>query len=222
MAIGKGSTVFRFLSILVVTMLISAASGNADAETTQINSGIDSKVSRFLTQARQSWSDLNVPYNDGKRLYDLVVKGNFKHILEIGTSTGHSTIWLAWAASKTGGVVVTIEIDKERYLKALDNFKQAGVDRFIDARLTDAHELVPVLMGPFDFVFCDADKEWYLQYFKEVENKIAPSGCFVAHNVLWRGSPEIDRFLSYVESHPKFQTRIEKTSSEGISVSCRK
>jgi caffeoyl-CoA O-methyltransferase len=213
----------RFILEIFIAVLLSVFVPKTIcySETAQIRADLDKKVSQFLTQARHSWSDLNVPYDDGKRLYDLVVKGNFTRILEIGTSTGHSTIWLAWAASKTGGTVVTIEIDKERYLRALDNFKQSGVDRFIDARLADAHELVPVLTGPFDFIFCDADKEWYLQYFKDLEHKIVPSGCFSAHNVLWRGSPDIDRFLTYVETHPKFRTRIEKASSEGISVSCR-
>jgi predicted O-methyltransferase YrrM len=211
-----------FQQALVVIFLFSVSSHPLClAQTIQTKPDLDNKVAQFLTNARHSWGDLNVPYDDGKLLFDIIVKGKYKRILEIGTSTGHSTIWLAWAVSKTEGTVTTIEIDKGRHMKALDNFKQAGVEGFIDARLGDAHEIVPALTGPFDFVFCDADKEWYLQYFKDLENKIPPRGCFSAHNVLWRGSPDIDRFLSYAKGHPKFRTRIEKTSSEGISVSCR-
>ena len=111
-------------------------------------SALDSQVSRFLEEARNTWSDLNIPYEDGKILYSLVLKGRFKNILEIGTSTGHSTIWLAWAASKTGGRVTTIEINRERHEKALANFKKAGVASYIDGRLADAHQLVPRLNGP--------------------------------------------------------------------------
>lgn len=62
----------------------------------------DAKVEAFLEAHRGAWRDLNVPESDGKLLYDLVVKNQYKDIIEIGTSTGHSTIWLAWAASKTG------------------------------------------------------------------------------------------------------------------------
>jgi predicted O-methyltransferase YrrM len=182
---------------------------------------LDKQVSRFLEEARNTWSDLNVPYEDGKILYDLVLKGRFKNILEIGTSTGHSTIWLAWAASKTGGRVTTIEINRERYERALANFKKAGLASFIDARLTDAHELVPRLQGPFDFVFCDADKDWYVNYFLALEAKINPGGCFTAHNVLWSSDPDIKKFLDQVKGNPKFLTRIETGSGEGISVSCR-
>jgi caffeoyl-CoA O-methyltransferase len=184
-------------------------------------SALDSQVSRFLEEARNTWSDLNVPYEDGKTLYSLVLNGRFKNILEIGTSTGHSTIWLAWAASKTGGKVTTIEINRERYEKALANFKKAGVASYIDARLADAHQLVPLLPGPYDFIFCDADKEWYLQYFLDLEAKIIPKGCFTAHNVLWRYDPHIKKFLDGVKGNPGFRTHIEKGSGEGISVSCR-
>ena len=184
-------------------------------------SALDSQVSRFLEEARNTWFDMNVPYADGKILYSLVLKGRCKNILEIGTSTGHSTIWLAWAASKTGGRVTTIEINRQRYEMALANFKKAGVASYIDARLADAHQAVPRLKGPYDFIFCDADKEWYLQYFLDLESKISPQGCFTAHNVLWRYDPHIKKFLEYVKGDSGFRTQIEKGSGEGISVSCR-
>lgn len=184
-------------------------------------SPLDSRASRFLEEARNSWSDMNVPYEDGKTLYSLVLKGRFKNILEIGTSTGHSTIWLAWAASKTGGRVTTIEINQERHEKALANFKKAGLNSYIDARLGDAHQLVPRLRGPYDFIFCDADKDWYLQYFLDLEAKISPGGCFTAHNVLWRYDPHIKKFLDHFKENPGFRTHIEKGGGEGISVSCR-
>ena len=184
-------------------------------------SEFDARVLGFLNSAQGSWSDLNVPYEDGKILYDVVLKGDFKNILELGTSTGHSTIWLAWAASKTGGKVTTIEIDKGRYQTAVGNFRRAGVARYIDAYLADAHTLVRALAGPFDFVFCDADKDWYLQYFLDVKTKISPGGCFTAHNVLWSRDQDIRKFVDYVKQDAAFQTRIERGSGEGISISCR-
>jgi predicted O-methyltransferase YrrM len=182
-------------------------------------SDLDAQVSRFLSDASGSWADWNVPYEDGRILYKLVLKGNYKDILEIGASTGHSTIWLAWAASKTGGKVTTIEIDERRRHIALENFKKAGVASYVDARLGDAHEVAPILNGPFDFVFSDADKEWHLQYFRGLEPKMSPNGCFTAHNVLWQDDPGIKRFLDYVKKDPRFRTTIERSSGEGISIS---
>ena len=89
----------------------------------------------FLDKNRNNWTSginyWNVPYADGKILHDLIVKGGFRNILEIGTSTGHSTIWLAWAAAKTGGKVSTIEIDQRRHEQALKNIRDAGVEKII-------------------------------------------------------------------------------------------
>ncbi len=132
----------------------------AHAQPKEHHPSLDAQVTQFLESHRHRWNAWNVPFEDGKILHDLVVAGRFRNILEIGTSTGHSAIWLAWAASKTGGKVVTIEIDPGRHKIALENFKQAGVEAYIDARLADAHDLVTQLPGPFDFVFSDADKEW--------------------------------------------------------------
>jgi predicted O-methyltransferase YrrM len=154
-------------------------------------------------------------------LYNLIVKNNYKRALEIGTSTGHSAIWMAWALSKTGGKLITIEIDEDRYQAALKNFKKAGVEEWIDARLADAHLLVKELKGPFDFVFSDADKEWYTQYFKDIDPKLVAGGCFTAHNV---ANPfgGIKAFLDYIRSLPNYQTTIDQSSSAGISISYKK
>ena len=184
---------------------------------------LDRQVSAFLDAQRDRWDYLNVPYQDGKILHDLVVKLGAKRILEIGTSTGHSTIWLAWAAAKTGGKVTTIEIDRGRHDRALANLKRAGVADYVDARLADAHELVTALPGPWDFVFQDADKEWYLQYFLALDPKMAAGGCYTAHNVARPTAREVREFLARVRGDPRYDTRFaEGASGEGISVSCRK
>jgi len=131
-----------------------------------VPANLDARVKAFLDQRRNTWSQginyWNVRYQDGQALHDLVLKNGFKRLLEVGTSTGHSAIWLAWAAVKTGGRLTTIEIDPTRHAEALRNFKLAGVDAYIDARLANAHDLVKQLPGPWDLVFQDADKDWYL------------------------------------------------------------
>ena len=182
--------------------------------------GLDAQVRAFLERTRGEWRDMNVPYADGQALHDLIVEKRFTRGLEIGTSTGHSAIWIAWAMSKTGGRLVTIEIDERRHRTALKNFEEAGVSKYVDARLADAHRLVKELPGPFDFVFSDADKEWYTQYFKDLEAKLEVGGCFTAHNVL-DGFAGVGEFLEYVRARPNYTTTIERTSRSGVSVSCR-
>ena len=161
---------------------------------------------------------MNVPARDGQFLHDMIVENGYTRALEIGTSTGHSSIWIAWALSKTGGKLITLEIDESRHREALANFQEAGLADYIDARLVDAHEEVKILEGPFDFVFSDADKNWYTQYFKDLAPKMAPGGCYTSHNIYMRGMRE---YVDYLRSQPGFETTIEDDRTSGIGVTCR-
>ena len=183
---------------------------------------LDRRIESFLDKHRGAWRDMNVPEADGKILYDLVLKNGCTKALEIGTSTGHSGIWIAWALSKTGGRLVTIEIDEERHREAVANFKETGLSDYIDARLGDAHELVPRLQGPFDFVFCDADKEWYKNYLIAALPKLEVGGCFVAHNVSGRGWGGTGEFYSYAKSLPNLETTLVSRSWSGMSISYKR
>lgn len=181
---------------------------------------LDRQVREFLDGHRRQWRDMNVPGADGQLLYDLVVERGFTRALEVGTSTGHSAIWIAWALSKTGGTLTTIEIDEGRYREALQNFAEAGVSEYIDARLADAHELVPELEGPYDFVFVDADKNWYTRYFQLLLPKLTADACFTAHNVSGRARG-MGGFLDELERTPGLRTEIVRASRSGVSVSCK-
>jgi len=206
---------FKSVIFLIVGLLSFC---NSWGQNPEMENELEKKVKAFLKDNAENWSDMNVPLGDGKILYDIIVKNKYKNAVEIGTSTGHSAIWIAWALSKTGGKLITIEIDKSRYMQAKSNFKKAGVDKFIDARLADAHELVPQLPGKYDFVFSDADKHWYKNYFIAMDPKLEAGGCFTAHNTAMRTSG-IKEFLDYVESLKNYKTTLEKTSRAGISIS---
>jgi predicted O-methyltransferase YrrM len=183
---------------------------------------LDAPVQAFLDRHRGTWRDLNVPESDGKLLHDLILRHKFTRALEIGTSTGHSGVWIAWALAKTGGKLTTVEIDSGRHRTALANFKEAGVAAYIDARLGDAHQIVPALSGPFDFVFSDADKEWYKNYFIAVWPKLVSGGCFTAHNVSGQGAAGIGDFLAHLKTVPDAMTTIDSTSRAGVSISCKR
>jgi caffeoyl-CoA O-methyltransferase len=217
----------RDFAIIIMTFMLvsciniipaSAQSGNEDPL-------LDEKVKSFLNSRSRRWYDMNVPASDGKLLYDIIIENNYKSALEIGTSTGHSAIWIAWALSKTGGKLITIEIDEGRHKEALQNFKEAGLTDYIDARLADAHQLVKELKGPFDFVFSDADKNWYKNYFIDVDPKLKVGGCFTAHNVSDRGyrgrySGQAV-FLEYVKSLKNYETTVNN-SGGGVSISYKR
>ncbi|HPW18313.1 MAG TPA: class I SAM-dependent methyltransferase [Candidatus Aminicenantes bacterium] len=225
---SRNMTAIGLAAVVASAVLLSAASGpGAAPRQTRSAAGpeLDRKVQAFLDANARGWRDMNVPEADGRILYDLVLENKYTRALEIGTSTGHSGIWIAWALSKTGGRLVTVEIDGGRYREAVANFREAGLDPWIDARLADAHELVPALAGPFDFVFCDADKDWYKNYFVAVLPKLTVGGAFVAHNVsrrMRRGGWGSGDFVEHVLSLPFMETTFREDSWSGISVSVKR
>ncbi len=215
---------FRYRPLFALLILSSLFIVNyAQGQTTAKETDLDSKVKTFLNNQKNNWRDMNVPASDGQLLYDIIVGKGYTDALEIGTSTGHSSIWIAWALSKTGGKLITIEIDESRHKEALANFRETGLSEYIDARLADAHELVNELKGPFDFVFSDADKDWYTNYFKAVDPKLESGGCFTAHNVRppgsgRRGMAGAQEYLKYVQSLDNYTTTVDSSGS-GLAIS---
>jgi caffeoyl-CoA O-methyltransferase len=216
----------KYLCIGILSLLFALLASpmpcySQDAEKERL---MDQRVKKFLDKMKSRWRDLNVPEEDGKILYEIILQNKYKRALEVGTSTGHSAIWIAWALSKTGGKLITIEIDKGRYREAQTNFKEAGLSDYIDARLADAHDLVNDLSGPFDFVFIDADKDWYTNYAKTLVPKLELGGCMTAHNVeegrfSMRGTRE---YYEYMKSLPEFETSMHPKSRAGVAISYKK
>lgn len=210
--------VIAFVAVFFLTLSSGCAQGSDPAPT-----DLDGKVKAFLESRKYRWRDMNVPASDGQLLYDIIIENNYTRALEIGTSTGHSAIWIAWALSKTGGKLITIEIDESRHQEALANFREAGVMDYIDARLANAHQLVKELKGPFDFVFSDADKDWYKQYFIDVSPKLKVGGCFTAHNIpsgqgRRYGQHGTAEFINYVQGLKNYKTSINSQGG-GVSIS---
>jgi len=229
----------KFISFAIIACILCVAGFASRPDPPDAaDDNLDARVQQFLDSHRGSFRDMNVPEVDGRALYDIIIKHKYKQALEIGTSTGYSGLWIAWALSKTGGKLITIDIDRSRHEEAVANFREAGLSRFIDARLGDAHEIVPALPGPFDFVFCDADKEWYENYLKAALPKIVVGGCFAAHNVSdysgWGGGRmrggrggfgggPTGGYLEYARSLPNLHTSVLQISgSGGLAVSYKK
>ncbi len=210
------------LNAVILFSLISVSR----AQESMDSLSLDNRVSSFLVERKGAWHDMNIPEIDGQLLHDIIIQNNYTKALEIGTSTGRSGIWIAWALSKTGGKLITIEINEQRHREAIENFKQAGLSTYIDARLADAHQLVRELEGPFDFVFCDADKGWYKNYFIAIYPKLEVNGCYTAHNVsdsgwrrLWGGGAQ--EFYQYVRELPNMDTSVN-TDGNGVSISFKR
>lgn len=108
-------------------------------------------------------------------------------ILEIGTAIGYSTIYLARAAQRTGGRVLTVDMNRGRMERAVEYIRRAGLDKFVEFRLENALKFLPGLEEEFDFIFVDGAKGEYPDYLDLLCPLVCPGGLLVVDNVLFRG-----------------------------------
>ena len=121
-------------------------------------------------------------------------------VLELGTSNGYSTIWLADAVEGVGGSIVSVDVDAERIALARENLERAGLDA--DLRVADAaHTLAQSATGAWDLVFLDAERGAYVGYWPDLLRTLRPGGLLVVDNVLSHAD-EVASFLSLVSSEP--------------------
>jgi predicted O-methyltransferase YrrM len=178
----------------------------------------DEKVLPMLKHLPYRHGGMNVPASDGRILYDIIRENGYTRGLEIGTSNGYSALWLGLAFKENGGQLITIEIEPQRAREAQENFIHAGLEDVIESRVNDALREIPVLDGPFDFVFIDAWKPDYLSYLRLVLPKMKPGGVITAHNVTSQGG-SMQGFLEEIRDNPDLETIIDRSSRAGVSIS---
>lgn len=108
-----------------------------------------------------------------------------RRMLELGTSNGYSTIWLADAARATGGSLTSVEIDPERSAQARENLSAAGLEQFAELRVQDAAEVLATSEDrSWDFIFLDAERPAYSDYWPHLRRVLTPRGLLVVDNVI--------------------------------------
>ncbi len=184
------------------------------------NSPEESRVLAVLDDVYRTQRYLSVPEADGRLLRVLVESTGAKHVVEIGTSTGYSGLWLLSALMKTGGRLTTYEIDRGRHEAARANYDRAGVLKLATLVLGDAHAEVAKLKDAIDLVFIDADKEGYPDYLRKLSPLVRPGGLIVAHNM---ASPPPDpRYVDAVTANPAYDTIFLNMHDAGVGVTLKK
>ena len=163
---------------------------------------------------------LNVTTREGRVLRQLTEALGAKRVVEIGTSSGYSTIWLALGVRSTGGKVLTHEIDPERIKMATANFRKAGVDDLVTIIAGDAHETVKQHKEPIDLVFFDADKKGYVDYLAKLLPLVRPGGLILGHD-MHRPMPD-PRYIESITKNPNLETSFIMMESYGISMTLKK
>lgn len=120
----------------------------------------------------------------GQLLLTLIVGIGAKTIVEVGTSSGYSGLYLAAGARRTGGRVITFEVDPAKVELASGTFADAGVDDVVELRPSDGVAGLAAFDGTADLVFLDAEKDLYLGALEPAIRALRPGGLLVADNLI--------------------------------------
>jgi len=127
-------------------------------------------------------------------------------IVELGTSNGYSTIWLADAAEAGGARLISVEIDADRTEQARGNLERAGLSA--DLRTQDAGELLRAADdGAWDFVFLDAERPAYAGYWPDLLRALAPGALLVIDNVISHAE-QVEEVTALIEAEPTVTTAL--------------
>lgn len=132
----------------------------------------------------------------------IVRSNNIKNVLEVGTAIGYSGILMAKEIEKNNGKLYTIEIDEERYKLAQENFKKSGLKNIVSIK-GDAVEEIKKIDENFDFVFIDASKGHYLEFFEDSYKLLNKNGIIFIDNIMFRG-------YLYKEYPKRFKTIVRR------------
>jgi len=132
----------------------------------------------------------------GELLHILARVTQARRILELGTATGYSTIFLARAFTSTRGRLVTIDKDPDMAVRAKINFHRAGLDQQIDIVIGDSQERLSKMDKSFDLVFLDIDKEYYISVLPHCRRLLKKGGLLIADNVGFKDADPFNRLIS--------------------------
>jgi predicted O-methyltransferase YrrM len=172
----------------------------------------------------RSWRDkylLHVGEEVGRFLHALAIARGAKRIVELGTSYGYSTLFLADAARATGGKLLTFDVSAEKQDYARTQLVEAGLDGFVEFYAGDALELLDGVDGGFDLVLIDIWKDMYVRCFELTRPKLAENGIIAADNILRPvdARPQAEAYRDAVRADPTMQTILLPIGS-GIELSC--
>ncbi len=162
---------------------------------------------------------LNLEPDTAQLISILVRSSRRKQLLEIGTSNGYSTIWLAWASRAVEGHVISIDRDEQKLLQADVNLQRAHLREYVDLFHGDATEILTTFPRSFDFVFFDADRISAPMQLALLLPRLTPDVFVLADNALSHPD-EIAGYVASIEEVQEFEHMIIPVG-KGLSVAYR-
>ncbi|GGW27038.1 O-methyltransferase [Vreelandella hamiltonii] len=161
---------------------------------------------------------LNITRHTGQFLEVLIKASAVKRVLEIGTSNGYSTLWIASALPEDGHIT-TLEVSSFKVAQAQNNFKRAGLEHKIALVQADAMDFLESCDQLFDLVFLDADRSSYLQLAGRIVSLVRPGGLLVCDNAISHAE-ELDEFFCFINTSGEF-TATTLPVGKGEFVACK-
>ena len=157
-----------------------------------------------LKQADRLHRYRNIEPESGRFLSMLIRTQQSKSILEIGTSTGYSTLWLAEAARQTQAMITTLEVDAERVAQAKQYATEIDLADLINFKVIDAQVYLEAEKEIFDFILLDAERDAYVSYWPHLSRLLkAKGGLLVVDNVISHAA-EVEEFIALIQQDPRF------------------
>ena len=174
----------------------------------------ESVLKRLENTAKQY---TNIAPENGQFLSILIRSIQAQNVLEVGTSNGYSTIWLAAALKETGGRLITLEFDQKRAEEAQAHLQEVGLDNIVEVRIGNALDEIPKCDATFDLVFLDAEKNEYRRYLELALPNIRPGGLIVADDTITMRD-EMPDYVEFVFNTPLLHS-VDIPLDDGIILS---
>lgn len=151
---------------------------------------------------------LNITPETGEFLAILILAAKARRVLEIGTSNGYSTLWLAEAVKAISGSVVTVELSAAKAELARHNLERSGLSHWVRQEVTEAGKFLGQQRpATFDLLFLDADREKYLAWWPWIQNALAPGGMLIVDNAVSHAT-ELQGFIAQVRATPGWRSLV--------------
>ena len=164
------------------------------------------KMAELEKTQKEFW---NIPRKTGVLINTFIKMMNVKNALEIGTSNGYSGLWISKALKQTGGHLTTIEFYEKRQSIAIQNFKTCGVLDIITPIQGSACEIIRNFSDDlkFDFLFIDANKKEYVEYFHLIKPHLTQKCLIIADNIISHAQ-KVQTFIDAIDADEEFQYEI--------------
>ena len=175
---------------------------------------------QFLQKLKKYGEKNNIPNISEENAYflrNILKEKDIKHLLEIGSANGYSTIQFADELEKTWGKITSIEFSQLAYEEAQDNFEKMWVQHIIKHYFGDARDIIPLLDEQYDFVFIDGLKKESKNFLQIVWDKVIPWGTIVIDDVI-KFRYKMESLYEYVKSENLNYKVFQVDEDDGIMV----